>query len=585
MNWERESGDRVEEFAAALILLDNPKGNRITPSRGDGGIDLQVESDGQWDIYQVKKFAHTLTRSQKNQIKESWERFLAETLPLKDVRSWTLVIPWDPTREQLAWLDGLTNGYTFEVHWLGRAQLDGLAAGRPAVVDYYFGDGGQRITSLMEQMLALGNGTPTDQQGAGVIERIVERQQQILEALSHIDPFYKYVVDIRTGNANDVEESQLHADARGASFIQYVQISEEQYAGIRVLPLSAESPWLRPIGGTFVFTPPPGSDQAEALADFLNYGTGFTAMPGELTDVKGPPGLVEPGAGLFSVFPVYAESSMPPLELQVNSPGEGVILRLPLTNIKAVSAPRGDGFSLTAEDASGTLSFGFKRRTYEGRGQETFNFRAQSCVGKYPSDVLPAITFLSQMDGENEVSLGVRGGRPLLKPLTGENASRNRASALVSFLEDLILIQQHTHEPLKIPDLEACSQNERDAVGAIAKMLRGEKAEGRWNTFTTDGIDVEHPMFSKPSRITLVTEEPMSLTLEGVRTELDAWMRVSTSGVPEARSLGTDGLLTVSVTDGKLISEMIEAPSDTILADLQTASPQSCSSFCGESAL
>jgi hypothetical protein len=205
---------------------------------------------------------------------------------------------------------------------------------------------------------------------------------------------------------------------------------------------------------------------------------------------------------------------MPPLELQVSAPGEGVVLRLPLTNVKAVGAPRGDGFSLTAEDASGTLSFGFKRRTHEGRGQETFSFRAHSSVGKYPHDVLPAITFLAQMDGKNEVSLAVRGGRPLLKPLTGENDSRNRALAFVCFLEDLILIQQHTHDALKIPDVESCTQKERDFVGAIAKMLRGEKAEGRWNTFY-DRRDRRGP-------ITMVTQEPMSLTLNGVRTELDA---------------------------------------------------------------
>ncbi|MFF2841381.1 hypothetical protein [Paenarthrobacter sp. NPDC057981] len=563
VNWERESGDRVEEFAAALILLDNPQGNRITPSRGDGGIDLQVESNGQWDIYQVKKFAQTLSGSQKNQIKESWERFVAETLPLKNVRSWTLVMPWDPTREQMDWLDELTSGYTFEIRWWGRAHLDGLAAGRPAVVDYFFGDGGQRITALMEQMLALGGGIPDDQPRGSLLERIVERQQQIVQALSHVDPFYKYVVEIRTGNVNDVGESQMHGDARGASLVQYVQINDEQYAGIRVLPLSAESSWLRPIGGTFVFTPPPGSDQAAALADFLDYGAGFTAMPGELTDVKGPPGLLEAGAGLFSVIPVFDENSMPPLELQVSTPGEGVILRLPLTNVKAMGAPRGDGFSLTAEDASGTLSFGFKGRTHEGASQETFNFRAQSSVGKYPHDVLPAITFLAKMDGKNEVSLAVRGGRPLLKPLVGENGTWVRALAFVTFLEDLILIQQHTHDALKVPDLEVCSQKERDSVGAIAKMLRGEKAEGRWSTFTTDGIEVDHSMFSERKPITVVTEEPMSLTLAGVRTELDVWMRVSSSGVPESRSLSADGLLTVTVTDGILTSEMIEPPIET----------------------
>jgi hypothetical protein len=221
-------------------------------------------------------------------------------------------MPWDPTREQMEWLNELTSGYTFEVHWWGRAHLDGLAAGRPAVVDYFFGDGGRRITALMEQMLALGGGIPAGQQGGGLLGRIVERQQQIVQALSHVDPFYKYVVEIRAGSVNHVGESQMHADARGASLIQYVQISEEQCAGIRVLPLFAESSWLRPIGGAFVFTPPPGSDQAAALADFLDYGTGFSAMPGELTDVKGPPGLVEPGAGLFSVIPVFDESTCLP---------------------------------------------------------------------------------------------------------------------------------------------------------------------------------------------------------------------------------------------------------------------------------
>jgi hypothetical protein len=78
----------------------------------------------------------------------------------------------------------------------------------------------------------------------------------------------------------------------------------------------------------------------------------------------------------------------------------------------------------------------------------------------------------------------------------------------------LILIQQHTHDALKIPDVESCTQKARVFVGAIAKMLRGEKAEGRWNTFY-DRRDRRGP-------ITMVTQEPMSLTLNGVRTELDA---------------------------------------------------------------
>ena len=41
-------------------------------SSGDNGIDLQVKNgDGTYDVYQVKKFAHTLKTSQKSQIKKS----------------------------------------------------------------------------------------------------------------------------------------------------------------------------------------------------------------------------------------------------------------------------------------------------------------------------------------------------------------------------------------------------------------------------------------------------------------------------------------------------------------------------------
>lgn len=562
VNWERESGDKVEEFAAALILLDNPQGNRITPSRGDGGIDIQVESEGRWDIYQVKKFSSSLTASQKKQIEESWNRFITETLPKKDVRSWTLVMPWDPTREQLEWRDELTKGCGFEVHWLGRTQLDFLASGRPAVVDYFFGDGGQRITGLMEQMLALRNDFTSGQERPGLIERIVERQQQVVEALSHVDPFYRYVVEIRTGNVGALTEQHFLADANGASLVHYVQTSDEQYATIRVVPLSAESSWLRPIGGKLSLTPAPDSEHAAALKEFLDYGIRIDSMPGQLIEVTDPTGLSEAGDGLFSIVPVFEESNMPPLELQVRAPEVGVVLRLPLVDVEAANAPRGDGFSMTAKDASGTLTFSFKTRTDGDLRQETFNFRTHPCVGKYPGDVLPAIRFLSLMDGKNEVTLAIRGGRPILRPLAGENETRNQAARLIDFLEDLVLIQEHTHVVVVIPDFETLTEEERAAVGAVAKMLRGEKAEGRWNTFTTDGIDAGDPMFSEPAHITVVVEEPMSLTLEGTDIELDAWMRTVNSGIPDTHSLDEDGNLIVSIAEGTLISEMIEPPSD-----------------------
>jgi len=81
-NWEREPGERVEEFDAALLLLEHPAGNLITP------------------IYQVKRYTGRVTSRQAADIEQSWSTFVRETLPVLPVRSWTLVTPWNPTNER-----------------------------------------------------------------------------------------------------------------------------------------------------------------------------------------------------------------------------------------------------------------------------------------------------------------------------------------------------------------------------------------------------------------------------------------------------------------------------------------------------
>lgn len=52
---------------AALIILDNPQGNRITPSRGDGGIDLQIESNAERTLWPLNSVTGQRVMSQRNQ--------------------------------------------------------------------------------------------------------------------------------------------------------------------------------------------------------------------------------------------------------------------------------------------------------------------------------------------------------------------------------------------------------------------------------------------------------------------------------------------------------------------------------------
>ncbi|MFD0884251.1 hypothetical protein ACFQ08_06765 [Streptosporangium algeriense] len=44
VNWEREPGEKIEEFVAAMLLIEHPHGNRITPSRGDQGVDTWIRN-------------------------------------------------------------------------------------------------------------------------------------------------------------------------------------------------------------------------------------------------------------------------------------------------------------------------------------------------------------------------------------------------------------------------------------------------------------------------------------------------------------------------------------------------------------
>ena len=45
VNWERYSGEQVEEFVAAMLLLLNAHGNLITPSIGDRVIYIQIKTE------------------------------------------------------------------------------------------------------------------------------------------------------------------------------------------------------------------------------------------------------------------------------------------------------------------------------------------------------------------------------------------------------------------------------------------------------------------------------------------------------------------------------------------------------------
>ncbi|MDX3109051.1 hypothetical protein [Nonomuraea angiospora] len=175
VNWEREPGEKIEEFVAALLLLKHPHGNQPTPSKGDRGVDVRVEHPDGFDIYQVKRYSRPLTAGQARRVEDSWNTFVAQTLPALPVRSWTLVTPWEPSNPRLDWLAKLTAGHGIPTRWMGGRTLDGLAADNTALVEYFFGDGGQRLARLMAEALRGGRELPAGVPAEDLLDAVIAR--------------------------------------------------------------------------------------------------------------------------------------------------------------------------------------------------------------------------------------------------------------------------------------------------------------------------------------------------------------------------------------------------------------------------
>ncbi|MFF4985686.1 hypothetical protein ACFY19_00780 [Streptosporangium saharense] len=484
VNWERLPGETVEEFVAAMLLLRHPHGNRITPSRGDRGVDIRVANSDGYDVYQVKRFCRPLTSRQVTNVEESWRRFVNETLPTLPVRSWTLVTPWNPTHERLEWLERLTTGSGLRIGWMDRDRLDGMAADHPALIAYYFGDGGERISRLMTQALQGGRDmpnpahTPTE----NLLVAAIERYESLAAALTDIDPFYRYAFEVREGR---MTEQPWDADAYRedlTAFVRYLQLNERYYLVMRLMARAVESFRLRPITGSFSLQVPVDSAEQQAVEEFLQYGAPFADIDGVITHTSGPPGLPsESGPGQLS-FIVHAgvAGDRPDLEIRLIAADGAVLHTLDLVGVRASRGVDGPGIWLAGHDPSGLLQLHF---LVNADDHDIFRLHVDldDLAGKTPVDVLPAMRLLTDFVPDNTVLLAVRGGpayAPRWQPEKSELVVHARRQ--VRILEALQIIQTHSYQRIVIPEQDHTSNEELRQLAHLARLLRGSQLEATW---------------------------------------------------------------------------------------------------------
>lgn len=514
VNWERESGERVEEFVAALLLLKNPRGNMITPSRGDRGVDIRIESDQGVDVLQVKRYSRPLTSRQEQEIKKSWATFKNEIMTTETVRSWTLVMPWDPTTERLAWMKDLTQDAGIVTSWWGRAQLDGLAAENEPLVNYYFGDGGAKLQTMLAQVLAGGQALPSGD-APTMLSAATSRLHHLAVSLAEIDPFYNYELQFRRGRLDDV--SKAEADPAGAAMVTYEQLDSNTVSVLRIVPRSAESVRLRPIQQKVLLQADAGSKKHDALLDFMVHGAPVDGISGEVIEAVGPPGTTDTGTFLFSIWPLG--NKVPNLELQLVDKSQKVIRRLPLAPATVSSGFKSKGLWVEADDVGGSLHVELRMSPEK---PNEIRFKTLDITGAIPSVVLPGLHFAAAWGEGNGVRLGIRGGKPLSSvwPM-GEDEISERARKFTNAIEALIEIQQHTYTNILVPAFP--SEANVDEIIVVGRLLKGETVHQPWDGMVLTRKDDAAPYAGTwGEQFALRSSVPLSVDIGGQEIVLDA---------------------------------------------------------------
>ncbi|MFI5496808.1 hypothetical protein [Actinoplanes sp. NPDC051859] len=543
VNWERESGEKVEEFVSALLLLDHDgPGNRITPSQGDRGVDVRLLTAEGFDIHQIKRFHGPLDAKQRAQVEKSWKTFVRDTLPILPVRSWSLTCPWDPTNERLEWLQDLTAGHDITVNWMGRTQLDVLAAQNLALVDYYFGDGGQRLHRLMTDVLQGGRDVPQRLAGEDLLDAVAVRHLSLSDALNEVDPFYRYEFEIRYGRVRDLELQE--PGLRPATvFERYLQVDEERFQVLRILARHPSAPELHPISIDLRLEAAAGTPDQAAIEDFIQFGAPFDDLPATVTSITGPPGMRQPtGDGRFTFMVANDQAAeRPDLEVRLVDSHGNTQRALPLSGVQVSRAPAGPGWWIAGRDETGVLEVGFFMQGPDG--SDEVRITPRSLTGRTPLSVLPAMQLAAAMAEDVGLLLAVRGG-PALTSVWHLEDSALSASARwhLRLLEALIEIQQHTVRRVTVPDVDTVPTGEINEILRVGRLLRGEQIEVSWTHVELTVTTPENLPPAGGTEFALMNTGPLTVALSGERIELDLDRRVLYRAARLAESTDLDGV-------------------------------------------
>jgi len=510
IGWERYEGNDIEAVVAMLINLEHPNSVRITPSRGDGGVDIldRGAADNGGDVvYQVKRYTGPLSTTQQNNVEKSWTRLQTDPRWVTlDVQEWHLVMPWDPTREADAWLQALDESARTVV-WHGLTYIEALHAKYPSVIDYYLEGGKSRIEEAYHAVVALL--APADASQTFDVPTVSSRLAKALTVLDG-DPHYRYELRLGEGELPDLVE-------RPNLMMTWIQSlgPRKKWQAVDVIARCAASATERPIVISGTVSAESGSELATAVQDFFDYGAPFTAPAGAFTgSIDAPGGLGGPLTNaVMKVLPADDEvGADPDLVLETRSPEGITIAETEVTRIERSEGAKGLRVVLQQKNNVFTIE-----DRYTGTEGGTRQFRFGDYSNQPALGVSDALAFVTSASSPNAVYVR-RKGAPSLSAtvdpnwkIAFPNEIREVLDSVAVPVDTLTRLQQHTGAIVRVPDLTETTFAQVEEWRRAATILEGKDAIAAYPEGHALGVELPAEVDTIPGLLAI--EVPLAVTI------------------------------------------------------------------------
>ncbi|WP_020578325.1 hypothetical protein [Actinopolymorpha alba] len=477
IEWTRLAGGPVEAVVAMFINREHPNSHRITPSKGDGGVDIldpRGGPDGTDVVYQVKRYTDDrLSARQKAEIEDSLSRLMEDPRWARlDVREWHLVTPMNPSPEAENWLYDVATGKGVTAIWRGLEYVEQLAAKYGDVVDYYLNGNRGRIKEAYERLAAY-FGADRTEGGLDALE-VVKRVDKALLTLDD-DPHYRYEHRFGEGTPPAYSSRQGLVMSMLAG-----NRSTGRWSVVDIIARCAASTEERPIAVHGHLKLERGSTAEKEFLDSLTYGAPFRSPERAYTATFDAPGGL--GGKLeeatLSTWPHSADlGEDPELRLEVLDPA-GLVLAT--VNVDRVERSQGTGgVRAVLAETNGVFTIEDRHNLVENSGRRTIAFG--DFTGKPVGAVKTGLHFLGQCQAPNVLRVSSRhvpAEMGITDPNIGfvwDGAVGEALASTAHLIEILCSLQAHTATVIRTPDLGAVTSAQRRGWADAARVLSGEE--------------------------------------------------------------------------------------------------------------